>query len=142
AVLVKYHGDAIGVAVHRLVDGVVDDLPHQMVQPGRIDAADVHGRPSAHRLETLQDQDVLRGVARRHALPVSRPPRILAAAPVPPRAGAALGAQSSRSSCLASDTESRPISTWPTATATTPAIPTAIEAVPSNTSIMQARGRR
>ena len=56
--------DALGVAVDRLVDGVVDDLPEQVVVAARVDAADVHRRPLAHRLEALEDLDVFGGVGR------------------------------------------------------------------------------
>src|SRR5439155_3108614 len=35
-----------------------------MVEPGRIDAADVHAGALAHRLEPLEDRDVGRGVLR------------------------------------------------------------------------------
>src|SRR5262249_40483406 len=81
AILVEHDHDAIGVAVHGLVDRVVDDLPQEVVQPRGIDAADVHARPAPHRLEALEDQDVLRGVARRHPLPLHPPDR---AHPPPP----------------------------------------------------------
>ena len=49
-----------GVAVDHLVDRVVDDLPEQVVVAARVDAADVHAGPLAHRLEALEDLDVLR----------------------------------------------------------------------------------
>jgi hypothetical protein len=32
AILVEHHGDVRGVAVHRFVDGVVEDLPDEMVE--------------------------------------------------------------------------------------------------------------
>src|SRR5262245_19290297 len=50
--------------------------------------------------------------------------------------------QSSRSSCFASETDSRPISTWPIATATRPATATSIEFAPSRTNNMHASGKR
>src|SRR5262249_44969168 len=75
AVLVQRDGDAIGVAVHRLVDPVVDHLPQQMMQAGRVRATDVPPRRAAPRLEAFQDQDALRGVARPHPLPPPPPPR-------------------------------------------------------------------
>ena len=52
-----------GVAVHHLVDGVVDDLPEQVVQPGLVDAADVHAGPPADGLQALEDGDVFGGVS-------------------------------------------------------------------------------
>ena len=38
----------------RFVDGVVDDLVDEMVQPAHADVADVHGRPLAHRFEPFE----------------------------------------------------------------------------------------
>ena len=55
--------DARGVAGHRLVDGVVDDLPDEVVQAAAVGRADVHARPPADRLEALEDLDALGGVA-------------------------------------------------------------------------------
>ena len=46
----------------RLVHGVVDRLGEQMVQRLFIGAADIHARTPAHRLEPLQDLDVMSGV--------------------------------------------------------------------------------
>src|SRR3546814_561507 len=51
--------DARGVAGHRLVDGVVDHLPHAVVQAGRAGGADVHARALANRVEALQYLDVV-----------------------------------------------------------------------------------
>ena len=53
------HFDLGAVAGHRLVDGVVHHLPHQVVQTPRPGGTDVHAGPSTHRLEALQDGDVL-----------------------------------------------------------------------------------
>ena len=44
-------------AGQRFVDGVVDDLVDEMMQPGRPGRADVHRRPLAHRLEAFEDLD-------------------------------------------------------------------------------------
>ena len=46
------------IAVHRLVDGVVEDLPDQVVQAGGADAADVHAGTLADGLEPFEDGDV------------------------------------------------------------------------------------
>ena len=62
AVLVQRHGDRVGVAVEVFVDGVIDDFPDEVVQPLGIDAADVHRRPLAHRLQAFEDGDVLGGI--------------------------------------------------------------------------------
>ncbi len=62
-VLVERDRDVRGVAVHRLVDGVVENLPDEMVQARRAHAADVHARPAPDGLEALEDGDVFRGIA-------------------------------------------------------------------------------
>ena len=51
--------DAGGVAGHGLVDGVVDDLPDEVVEAGRAGAADVHAGPLPDRFEALEDLHVL-----------------------------------------------------------------------------------
>ena len=57
--LVQRHVDVRTVAVDHLVDGVVDDLPQQVVIALGVGAADVHAGPAAHRLQPFQDRDVL-----------------------------------------------------------------------------------
>ena len=69
------HVDAGAEAGHRLVHGVVDDLPDQVVEPRRAGRADVHPRADPHRIETLQNGDVAGPVARR--IPWSSRPRRL-----------------------------------------------------------------
>ena len=49
--------DPVAVAGQRLVDRVVHDLPDQVVQAALAGRADVHARPLAHRLQTLEDLD-------------------------------------------------------------------------------------
>ena len=49
--------DPGGVAGHRLVDRVVDDLPHQVVQAALAGGADVHARTFADGLQTLENGD-------------------------------------------------------------------------------------
>jgi hypothetical protein len=56
------HLDLRGVPRHRLVDRVVHNLPHQMVQATLAGGADVHARAFANRLQALEDGDRLRGV--------------------------------------------------------------------------------
>ncbi|RPK47495.1 hypothetical protein EES39_11520 [Streptomyces sp. ADI92-24] len=56
--------DRVGVAGQRLVDRVVDDLLHQVVQASLTGRADVHAGPLADRVQALQDGDragVVRG---------------------------------------------------------------------------------
>ena len=59
AVLEDAHLDVGGVAGHGLVDRVVDDLPHQVVQAAHVGRADVHARTAADRVEALEDLDAL-----------------------------------------------------------------------------------
>ena len=56
------HVDAGAVAGHRLVDRVVDDFPHEGVQPGRAGRSDVHAGTLANGVESLEHLDVLGGV--------------------------------------------------------------------------------
>ena len=60
--------DRVAVARERLVDGVVDHLVDEMVQASGAGRADVHARALAHRIETTQDGDLVRGVAVRLAV--------------------------------------------------------------------------
>ena len=50
AVFVQFDLDAGGEAVGGLVDGVIDDLPQDMMQPLGPGGADVHARAQAHRV--------------------------------------------------------------------------------------------
>ena len=50
--------DVAAVARERLVDGVVDDLIHEVVQTGRRRRANVHARTLAHGLQTLEHLDL------------------------------------------------------------------------------------
>src|SRR5690606_10361211 len=64
AVLVDRHGDVVGVAGQGLVDRVVHDLEHHVVQAGAVvDVTDVHARTLAHGLEAAQDGDLAGVVA-------------------------------------------------------------------------------
>jgi hypothetical protein len=47
---------------HRLVHGVVHDLPDQVMETLEAGGPDVHARPLTDRVETLKDLDVLRVV--------------------------------------------------------------------------------
>jgi hypothetical protein len=55
-------GDLVALPRHRLVDRVVDDLVDEVVEAARPGRTDVHARTLAHRLETLEDGDVLGAV--------------------------------------------------------------------------------
>ncbi len=50
--------DPVAGAGQRLVDRVVDDLLHEVVQAPEVGRADVHARPAAHGLQSLQDLNV------------------------------------------------------------------------------------
>jgi hypothetical protein len=56
--------DPAAVARHRFVDGVVHDLPDQVVEALGSGRSDVHGGAAADRLEALEDGDVLGSVRR------------------------------------------------------------------------------
>ena len=57
-VLMDPHLDLVAVSGERFVDGVVDDLVHQVVQAARARRADVHARTLADRLQALEDLNV------------------------------------------------------------------------------------
>ena len=58
AVGVQRHGDEIGVARQRLVDGVVDHFVDHVMQTGAVvRIADIHARPFAHGVEAAQNLD-------------------------------------------------------------------------------------
>ena len=50
--------DVVGVAGQGLVDGVVDDLVHQVVQAAFAGGSDVHARALADGFQALEDGDV------------------------------------------------------------------------------------
>ena len=72
-VCLEFHMDLVRVAGHRLVHGVVDHLPHEMVQAARARRAYVHPRTAPDRLQTGEYLYVFGAVARRllrsHAFP-------------------------------------------------------------------------
>jgi len=57
AILLDGDGDLVRVAGHRLVDRVVDDLPHQVVEAPLVGRADVHPGTLPNGLEPLEDLD-------------------------------------------------------------------------------------
>jgi len=66
AVGLQHNDDTVGVARHRLVHRVVDDLCYQVVQAALTGRPDVHARAFAHRLETFEHLDRGRVVGRQH----------------------------------------------------------------------------
>ena len=58
AVGVEQHLDTVRRAGQRLVDTVVDDLPHAVHEAAGVGGPDVHARPLAHRLQALEDEEV------------------------------------------------------------------------------------
>src|SRR5688572_33298501 len=63
AVRVQRDNDVRSEAVHGFVDRVVENLPDQVVQAGRADAADVHAGPLTYRLQPFEYGYVLGGIA-------------------------------------------------------------------------------
>ena len=57
-VLVQGDRDLRRMAIHRLIDRVVNDLPDQMVEASHSHATDVHTGAFANGLESFQDNDV------------------------------------------------------------------------------------
>ena len=56
--------DLCRLAGHRLVDRVVDDLPHKVVEAAAVGRADVHAGTATNGFETLEDLDARRRVVR------------------------------------------------------------------------------
>ena len=54
--------DPGAVAAERLVDRVVEDLPEAVLQPAAVGRADVHAGALAHRVQALEDRQVLGAV--------------------------------------------------------------------------------
>ena len=61
-VRVDGHVDEVVPSGQGLVDRVVDDLVHEMVEPSGTRRADVHPRAQTDRLEALENRDVLCGI--------------------------------------------------------------------------------
>src|SRR5215213_4270673 len=79
--LVQNDLDLVGEAVDVLIDGVINDLPDEMVQAGLIDAADVHRGSFANRFESFEQLEVsgcvfFRSDGRHEFLSVLRPNRL------------------------------------------------------------------
>jgi hypothetical protein len=51
--------DGVAPAGQGLVDAVVDELDHEMVQTTEVRGSDVHPRAPANRLQTLEDLDLV-----------------------------------------------------------------------------------
>ena len=62
AIVVQRHRDVRGIAVHRLVDRVVEDFPNEMMKSRRTNAADVHAGAFSNRFETFEDSNVFSGI--------------------------------------------------------------------------------
>ena len=104
AVGVQRDLDRVGRTGQRLVDAVVDDLPQAVHQAAGVGGPDVHARPLAHRLESLEDEEVggvvgvvgdRRAPAGRRGLVVLRRPTYLRP-PTPPRCHAYPGRAATR----------------------------------------------
>ncbi len=55
--------DAVAEAGHRLVDGVIDDLVDEVMQPALIGRSDVHAGAAADGLEAFEDLNIGSGVS-------------------------------------------------------------------------------
>ena len=65
AVGIEPDNHLLGVAGERLVDGIIDDLVHHVMQAGPVvGVADIHARPLAHGIESLEYLDRVRAVIR------------------------------------------------------------------------------
>ena len=62
AVVLELDLDPVRVAGQRLVHRIVDDLGEEVMQRLLVGAADIHAGPAPHRLQPLQNLDVVRGV--------------------------------------------------------------------------------
>ena len=62
AVFVDGHVDLVAKPAESLVDGVVDDLPDEVMKAARAGRADVHARALADGLEALEHLDVFSGI--------------------------------------------------------------------------------
>ena len=56
------HLDQVGAVCERLVDGVVDHLEDEVMEPSGPRRADVHARPQPDRLEAFENGDVFCGI--------------------------------------------------------------------------------
>src|SRR5688572_11490541 len=84
AVDVDRHLDGLTESRHTLIDAVVDDLVHEMMEAVHTGAADVHRRTLPHGVQAFQHFDLIRTVAlgfrcgldvvTGHQSPVSIPP--------------------------------------------------------------------
>ena len=57
AILQQLDGNLIGVAGHGLIDGVINDLPNEVVQAARTGRTNVHAGALTDGLEALQDRN-------------------------------------------------------------------------------------
>jgi hypothetical protein len=58
----KGHLDQVGAARESLVDGVVDHLKDEVMEPSRARRADVHTGAQPDRLEAFENGDVFGGI--------------------------------------------------------------------------------
>ena len=63
SIRVNGYGNVVAEACQSLIDGVVHNLKHQVMQPADVGAANVHPRPTPDRLEPFQHLDVFGSVS-------------------------------------------------------------------------------
>ena len=56
------HGHRVAMPGQRLIDSVVDDLPHAVHQPARVRRPDVHARTLTDSIQALKDRQCIGGV--------------------------------------------------------------------------------
>ena len=64
-IFVQCYDDFIRVTIHRLIDGVVQNLPNQMMQTGGAHTTDIHRWSLANGLQSFQSNNVGRGIGLR-----------------------------------------------------------------------------
>jgi hypothetical protein len=77
AVFVDDNDDAVACAGQGFVDGIVDDLIHQMVEGFDVCAAHVHARAAAHSFQAFQNLDILCTIRRKVIGYHENPPRLM-----------------------------------------------------------------
>ena len=67
--LIEFDRDHRGIPVDDLVDGVIQNFPHQMMQAGPVRPPDIHRRSPPNRINPFQNQNLTRVVFRGHVRP-------------------------------------------------------------------------
>ncbi|MPN18298.1 hypothetical protein SDC9_165658 [bioreactor metagenome] len=65
-ILMQGHVDLVGIAIGRFIDGVIDDLPKEMMQPALSGRTDVHARAHADGIQPLHNFNFIYCIIRCH----------------------------------------------------------------------------